>query len=41
MVQAIAVAHGGQARLTSAPGSGTTVQVWIPCVIRNETGVAP
>lgn len=30
IVQAIAAAHGGQAHLTSAPGTGTTVQVWIP-----------
>jgi signal transduction histidine kinase len=30
IVQAIAAAHGGYARLTSVPGTGTTVQVWIP-----------
>ena len=30
IVQAIAAAHGGQARLRSAPGTGTTVQLWIP-----------
>ncbi len=30
IVQAIAVAHGGHAMLRSRPGSGTTVQVWIP-----------
>ncbi|HTU72525.1 MAG TPA: HAMP domain-containing sensor histidine kinase [Trebonia sp.] len=30
IVQAIAAAHGGRARLDSAPGAGTTVQVWIP-----------
>jgi two-component system OmpR family sensor kinase len=30
IVQAIAAAHGGHARLWSAPGRGTTVQVWIP-----------
>jgi signal transduction histidine kinase len=30
IVQAIAAAHGGYARLRSAPGAGTTVQVWIP-----------
>jgi two-component system OmpR family sensor kinase len=30
IVQAIAAAHGGEARLDSAPGAGTTVQVWIP-----------
>jgi signal transduction histidine kinase len=30
IVQAIAAAHGGHARLTSAPGTGTAVRVWIP-----------
>jgi signal transduction histidine kinase len=30
IVQAIAAAHGGYARLRSAPGSGTTVQLRIP-----------
>jgi two-component system OmpR family sensor kinase len=30
IVQAIAAAHGGRARLRSAPGAGTTVQLWIP-----------
>ena len=30
IVQAIAAAHGGHARLRSAPGAGTTVRVWIP-----------
>jgi signal transduction histidine kinase len=30
IVQAIAVAHGGRADLTSAPGAGTTVRLWIP-----------
>jgi two-component system OmpR family sensor kinase len=30
IVQAIAAAHGGYARLRSAPGAGTTVHVWIP-----------
>jgi two-component system OmpR family sensor kinase len=30
IVQAIAAAHGGKAHLSSAPGAGTTVQVWIP-----------
>jgi signal transduction histidine kinase len=30
IVQAIASAHGGHAMLKSAPGAGTSVQVWIP-----------
>jgi signal transduction histidine kinase len=30
IVQAIAVAHNGQADLTSAPGQGTQVRVWLP-----------
>jgi len=30
IVQAIAAAHGGRARLRSAPDRGTTVQLWIP-----------
>jgi two-component system OmpR family sensor kinase len=30
ITQAIAAAHGGYARLRSAPGAGTTVQLWIP-----------
>ena len=30
IVQAIAVAHGGHAAVTSAPGHGTTVTLWIP-----------
>jgi two-component system OmpR family sensor kinase len=30
IVQAIATAHGGHALLRSAPGEGTSVQVWIP-----------
>jgi signal transduction histidine kinase len=30
IVQAIAMAHGGHAMLKSAPGNGTSVQVWIP-----------
>ena len=30
IVQAIATAHGGHAMLRSAPGTGTSVQVWIP-----------
>jgi two-component system OmpR family sensor kinase len=34
IVAAIAAAHGGYARLTSAPGAGTTVQVWIPAKAR-------
>jgi two-component system OmpR family sensor kinase len=30
IVEAIATAHGGHARLLSTAGAGTTVQVWIP-----------
>ena len=30
IVHAIAAAHGGYARLWSAPGAGTTVRLWIP-----------
>jgi len=30
IVQAIAAAHGGHAMLKSAPGVGTSVQVWVP-----------
>ena len=30
IVEAIAVAHGGYAELSSAPGTGTTVRLWIP-----------
>jgi two-component system OmpR family sensor kinase len=30
IVQAIATAHGGHAGLSSAPGKGTTVKLWIP-----------
>jgi two-component system OmpR family sensor kinase len=30
IVQAIANAHGGHADLSSAPGAGTTVRLWIP-----------
>ena len=36
IVQAIAAAHGGQARLRSAPGAGTTVQLWIPVKNPNQ-----
>ncbi|MGN6332161.1 MAG: sensor histidine kinase, partial [Motilibacteraceae bacterium] len=34
IVQAIAVAHGGQATLESWPGQGTRVRVWLPTVIQ-------
>jgi signal transduction histidine kinase len=34
VVRAMAAAHGGQARLRSAPGAGTTVQLWIP--VKNQ-----
>jgi two-component system OmpR family sensor kinase len=30
IVQAIAVAHGGQAQLESQPGRGTRVRIWLP-----------
>jgi two-component system OmpR family sensor kinase len=30
IVQAIAAAHGGDVRLRTAPGAGTTVRLWIP-----------
>jgi two-component system OmpR family sensor kinase len=30
IVQAIAAAHGGNVRMRSAPGAGTSVQLWIP-----------
>jgi signal transduction histidine kinase len=30
IVQAIAAAHGGQVAVKSAPGAGTTMQMWIP-----------
>jgi two-component system OmpR family sensor kinase len=32
IVQAIAVAHGGQATLESWPGRGTRIRVWLPTV---------
>jgi two-component system OmpR family sensor kinase len=34
IVQAIAVAHGGHADLSSAPGDGTTIRLWIP--VKNQ-----
>jgi two-component system, OmpR family, sensor kinase len=34
IVQAIATAHGGHADLSSAPGDGTTVRLWIP--VKNQ-----
>jgi signal transduction histidine kinase len=34
IVQAIAVAHGGQATLESWPGQGTRVRVWLPTAAR-------
>ena len=33
IVQAIAVAHGGQATLESWPGHGTRVRVWLPTAV--------
>ncbi len=38
IVQAIAAAHGGYADLRSAPGAGTTVQLWIPRDARGAEG---
>ncbi|HLH83822.1 MAG TPA: HAMP domain-containing sensor histidine kinase [Trebonia sp.] len=38
IVHAIAAAHGGHARLRSAPGAGTTVRLWIP--LRGSAGSA-
>jgi len=37
IVAAIAAAHGGYARLRSAPGAGTTVHLWIPINSRQLT----
>ena len=34
IVQAIAVAHGGRAELSSAPSDGTTIRLWIP--VKNQ-----
>jgi signal transduction histidine kinase len=39
IVAAIAAAHGGYARLHSAPGSGTTVHLWIPVSFPERQGV--
>jgi signal transduction histidine kinase len=40
IVAAIAAAHGGHARLRSAPGAGTTVHLWIPVNFPERQGVA-
>jgi two-component system OmpR family sensor kinase len=40
IVAAIAAAHGGYARLRSAPGAGTTVHLWIPINFPERQGVA-
>jgi two-component system OmpR family sensor kinase len=40
IVAAIAAAHGGYARLRSAPGAGTTVHLWIPVNFPERQGVA-
>jgi signal transduction histidine kinase len=39
IVQAIAAAHGGYARLRTAPGAGTTVHLWIPVHFAGPRGV--
>jgi len=41
IVQAIAAAHGGYARLRSAAGTGTTVQLWIPANADGAAGRPP
>jgi signal transduction histidine kinase len=41
IVAAIAAAHGGYARLRSAPGAGTTVHLWIPVSFPERPRVAP
>jgi two-component system OmpR family sensor kinase len=41
IAQAIAAAHGGYARLQSAPGAGTTVQLWIPGDAGGMRGIPP
>jgi signal transduction histidine kinase len=38
IVQAIAAAHGGDVRLRSAPGAGTTVHLWIPADFDRRRG---
>jgi two-component system OmpR family sensor kinase len=38
IVQAIAAAHGGYARLRTAPGAGTTVHLWIPVQFAGPRG---
>jgi signal transduction histidine kinase len=40
IVAAIAAAHGGYARLRSAPGAGTTVHLWIPINFAERPWVA-
>jgi two-component system OmpR family sensor kinase len=40
IVAAIAAAHGGYARLRSAPGAGTTVHLWIPANFPERQEVA-
>ena len=41
IVQAIASAHGGYARLRSAPGAGTSVEIWIPAAFDRRPGPGP
>jgi signal transduction histidine kinase len=40
IVQAIAAAHGGYARLRTAPGAGTTVHLWIPVRFAGPRGAS-
>ncbi|MHC4915004.1 MAG: ATP-binding protein [Planctomycetota bacterium] len=35
IVERVAAAHGGAVNLTSAPGKGTTVQIWLPASVED------
>ncbi len=41
IVQAIAVAHGGQATLESWPGHGTRVRIWLPAPVIGRSYLGP